>query len=162
MIAVIEASSAPELRSHAPFITRVAFLIFVLAGYGCGRTPDKWERLRPPVYPAGGRLHVDGIPTAGVSVHFESVEHPCTASGVSDASGNFTLQTFTPRDGAVGGEHRVRIEQLVNASPEAPVPVIENKLPTRYANPDQSGLTATVDPQGENRFEFDVKTTEKR
>lgn len=162
MTAFATATPLSGLKGRVPILIRVASLGLLITVSGCGRSPDKWEKLRPPVYPAGGRMLVDGIPTAGVSVHFESVAHSCTASGVSDASGNFTLQTFTPRDGAVGGEHRVRIEKLVNKSPEAPVPVIVNELPARYARPDQSGFAATVDPKGKNRFEFDVKTTENR
>jgi hypothetical protein len=139
-----------------------AFLVFLVLISGCGRTPTKWEKLRPAVYPARGRIIVDGSPMAGVIVHFESVEYPLTASGVSDQNGNFALQTFAPRDGAPGGEHRVRIEKLVNKDPEALVPVIVNELPARFASTDQSGLTATVDPKGPNRFDFDVTTTRNR
>lgn len=129
---------------------------------GCGKRLDKWERLRPPVYPAGGRVLVDGQPDAGVLVMFESSEHPLVASGLCDSSGAFTLQTFGPGDGAVGGGHRVRIEKWVNKDPQAAAPVEVNVLPEIYSIPEKSGLTAAVDPKSRNQFEFDLQTKGKR
>lgn len=143
----------------APLILSLA-CVAVLCG--CGKRLDKWERLRPPVYPAGGRVLVDGQPDAGVLVMFESTEHPLVASGLCDSSGAFTLQTFSPGDGAVGGGHRVRIEKWVNKNPQAGAPVEVNVLPEIYAMPEKSGLTATVDPKGRNQFEFGVQTKGKR
>ena len=123
---------------------------------GCGQRVDKWAAKRPKTYPAKGRVLWDGKPEAGVVVSFDSPSHNVSASGFTDADGGFTLQTFKSRDGAVAGDHVVRLEKRVIKDPSAVVPVEVVVLPPIYANPAKSGLKATVTEKGPNEFTFEV------
>lgn len=64
---------------------------------------------------AGGRLMCDGRPVANVTVIFEPIASGNSAlSGKqalaeTDAQGEFQLSTYSTRDGAVVGKHRVRV-----------------------------------------------------
>ena len=68
--------------------------------------------------------------------------------------------TFVPGDGAVPGEHAVMIskkEEIVDpAAPDSPYKRMRDLLPTRYGNPAQSDLSATVEAGAENDFTFEL------
>ena len=107
-------------------------------------------RTHPLPGSAGSRIHgrvsPDVEPTKGLS-----------ASGLTDADGAFTLQTRfagAALPGAVAGTHRVVVIPPPAASGDAteilPVPI-------RYADYQQSGLTAEVTASGPNAFTFDLK-----
>ena len=99
--------------------------------------------------------------------------------GITDASGSYTLTTFSAGDGAVAGDHKVTVtktdrpvvdaksdgsvadtgdepeeQQGRNGSKKGGEP--ENLLPEKYASPETSGLTATVSESGENKFDFQI------
>lgn len=151
-----------DASSRAPALVLACFLACLVLASGCGRRLDKWERLRPPVYPAGGTVLIDDLPQPGVLVIFESTDKKISASGLTDGGGRFVLQTFVPGDGAIGGAHDVRIEKWVTRDPQAAHPVQDNVLPKLYASPDKSGLKATVEPRGRNQFEFRLTMKESR
>jgi hypothetical protein len=93
-------------------------------------------------------------------VEFSSDVEPTkglSANGLTDADGAFTLQTRfagAALPGAVAGTHRVVVIPPPAASGNAteilPVPI-------RYADYQQSGLTAEVTAPGPNAFTFDLK-----
>jgi hypothetical protein len=64
-----------------------------------------------PLYPAKGRLVVNGQPAAGVRVVFHHVEDwgekSIVPQGWTDSEGRFELQTYRVKDGAPPGEYRV-------------------------------------------------------
>ena len=131
-------------------------LATVCLAAGCTQRVDTWAAKRPKTYPASGRVLWDGQPEAGVVVSFDSQSHNVTASGFTNADGVFTLQTYTSRDGAVAGDHVVRLEKRVAKDPSAEVLVEVVVLPPIYANPAKSGLKATVTDKGPNDFLFEV------
>jgi hypothetical protein len=141
-----------------------ACLLFGMLTSGCTRHyEDAFSRQRPARAPAGGSVTYLGSPVEGATVIFVT-EHSgrfYNAMGQTDSAGRFTLQTFRPRDGAVPGSHRVRIEKLTFSEPPADLPlqasftaVETSHLPKKYRSHDTSGLTAEVVAKGPNEFAF--------
>ncbi|MCU0703771.1 MAG: hypothetical protein MUF18_07320 [Fimbriiglobus sp.] len=99
---------------------------------------------RTPTFEVRGKL-TDGVkPLADVQVVF----HPVNAGpdtpkprGKTNTSGEFKLTTYDANDGAPAGQYKVSVElwKTVNAD-SGPV----NQLPAKFADPEKSGLTATV------------------
>ena len=145
----------------------IIITIVAVTGGGCScRREDKWTRMRPPTYPAGGTLLVDGKPMEGVKVQFERPPaadgRPWVAFGYTDSRGRFRLQTFRDGDGAVAGEHVVLVEwvtfeQLPKPAGAEVAPTREvSRLPARYRSAKTSGLTATVVSGGGHQFSFSI------
>ena len=159
----------PRLPGHAGW--RGACLVLIatamLTSGGCScRREDKWTRMRPPTFAAGGTLLVDGKPMEGVKVQFERAPgddgRPRVAFGYTDARGRFRLSTFRDGDGAVEGQQGVMIERVTTENlPKPPgaevAPAREvSHLPERYRSAKTSGLTATVSAGGRNEFSFSI------
>jgi hypothetical protein len=113
---------------------------------------------------AGGTVTVNGQPMADLAVMFTPQGAGRPAVGVTDASGHFDLATFAPGDGAAPGTHIVTIvENSTQPPPDHGTPEFEAwsklppKVPVKYGDPKQSGLSATVTPGQENSFTFDLK-----
>lgn len=114
--------------------------VLCLAPAGCGSNG-------PTLYPVKGKVvSADGKPLEHATVVF----HPTGSTdpnavkprGKVAADGTFTLTTHAADDGAPPGEYRVTVEQwLAGARADEPP---ANRLPQKYADPQQSGLTATV------------------
>ncbi|MFO0954784.1 MAG: hypothetical protein U0835_27210 [Isosphaeraceae bacterium] len=100
-----------------------------------------------PTYAVTGRVVLaDGKPlTAGrvTLIAADGLKPP--ASGEIGADGRFALTTKDPKDGAVPGDYKVRIEPAAAAAKpqgRARGP----KFPLTYVDEDSSGLTVTVKP----------------
>lgn len=118
------------------------------------------------VYPATAKVTHDGQPVEGARVSFSSVDQQRSASGTTNAEGIALLTTFDHGDGAVPGEHRVKISKdeievikeadLDNPMSQAEIKTIHH-LPQKYGNYRSSGLSASVATDEEaNSFEFDL------
>jgi hypothetical protein len=59
------------------------------------------------VIPVEGVVTLDGKPLPGATVSFMPVEAGRSATGQTDADGNFRLTTFRTEDGALPGEYKV-------------------------------------------------------
>lgn len=139
------------MRPHA------VALIAVFTFAGC--SAEKINR-PDPVTVTGVVTH-NGNVVEGADVVFEPAGHTYAAAGRTDASGTFTLTAFDPNDGAVPGEYKVTISkrkitsQGAAASDDAPQTVKQEiLLPLKYADPNSSGLVASVKAGTENKFEF--------
>lgn len=130
----------------------------VLAG-GCSRRVDKWVQRRPPTFRGSGTITCDGVSVGDALVTFDSLEHNLTAVGRTDTQGRFVLKTWVANDGAVAGEHRVKISKIeATGYDQEGYPLgFVNRLPDRYGE-ESSGLTATVQPKHGNIFNFDLST----
>lgn len=146
---------------------RVAGLLLLLGLLaGCSRYhEDAWSRQWPKRVPSGGVVTYRGAPVEGALVVFVSERNGriYDAVGSTDAQGRFFLRTFRPRDGAVPGSHRVKIEKVTySARPDnVPrdalfTPQETSLLPVKYRSPQTSGLTALVTEKGRNEFVFDL------
>ena len=127
-----------------------------LSAAGCSSRPDKWAAKRPKTYPAKGRVLWDGKPEEGIVVSLDSKVHNVSASAITDSTGAFKLKTYKTGDGAVAGEHAVRLENRIVKDPNAEIVVEVVILPKKYADAKTSGLTATVLEKGSNEFTFEV------
>ncbi len=151
--------------SHASFtrgrrsVVRWCMLDIVMISSvdGCSRKADKWTQRRPPLFRGSGAVTFDGAAVEGAVVSFASLQQNLTAVGLTDAQGRFVLKTFTPDDGAVAGDHRVRITKIeaTGYNKEGNAIGHVNRLPERYAG--ESGkLEATVEPKHGNVFRFEL------
>ncbi len=104
---------------------------------------------REPLYPVSGQVFYEGKPVEGATI----VLHPLnsaeanapTARGRTDSEGSFTLGTYAAGDGAPAGEYGVAIIWIpADAKRNPKTGSMPNRLPDRYARPETSKLTATV------------------
>lgn len=138
----------------------------VLLVTGCGGGPDD----APSLVSATGVVLYKGEPVSGANVTF-IVENAPIASGSTDAEGKFSMTTGG-RPGAPLGNAKVAISKAsasaaatsnmtaedmakMAAQGQMSLGTTKEELPAKYAQPDKSGLVATLDPDGaKNVFEF--------
>jgi hypothetical protein len=118
---------------------------------------------------ASGTVTHNGQAVEGATVVFSPEGEGRAASGLTDASGRFQLQTLTPEDGVMPGKYQVAIsktqveggmseEQADTSKKGEPTDVpVKELLPKKYKSPTTSGLTAEVTAGGKNEFTFDLK-----
>ncbi len=111
--------------------------------------------------PAKGNVTLDGESVEGAAVMFVPDAGGPTATGVTNAQGQFELHT-TNEPGALVGSHRVtiiksEISGLVNGLPGPGGLKTTWNTPQRYSRPDTSDLTAEV-KKGRNTFEFPLSS----
>lgn len=161
---------------RAPTFTLSLLSLLAVLSAGCGQATDS---NRPETFSVSGTVTQDGQPLEGATVSFHAADGSAGAVGITDASGNYTLTTFSAGDGAVAGDHKVTITKtdrpVIEAKSDGSVADTgdepeeqqgtqssergggpKNLLPEKYASPDTSGLTATVAESGENKFDFQV------
>jgi hypothetical protein len=123
-------------------------LVLLLATFGVvGGCGDG----RLPVAPAKGQVSYQGKPLAFGSVMFQPTVGP-PARGVIQPDGTFQLSTYGANDGAVIGQHKVRIACFEKQRPSDSatgtgrrvVGVGRSFIPQKYTNLDTSGLRVEV------------------
>jgi hypothetical protein len=128
---------------------------------------------RPKTYPVTGKVTLNGEAVEGATVSFQAAKN--SASGTTDANGIYKLTTFAAGDGAVPGQYKVAITKFEGGAPSggaaagssgsasgelpadykapeeggAQPAAPKNVLPSKYADANASGLTATV-TEGQN------------
>src|SRR5207247_1376983 len=158
-------STAVGLRFGASLMLRGSCFVFIIALSGCGSS--RTSRVE-------GVVLLDGKPLAGASVQFVPRGTGHDATGQTDASGQFVMSTFKPRDGAVPGTYKVVIspplgaadttqyataEAAMSAATKSP-PKNEPTTPgflLQYARPDQTPLEQEVPAKGKVKFELKSK-----
>ncbi len=124
----------------------------------------------PELAPTIGRVLLDGEAVAEAGVLFMPTISGPSASGSTDAEGNFRLSTNS-RDGALVGTHQVAISKAETRGISADAQGLSGHvvdggwqfieyLPTRYSQPKNSGLTAEVVAGVENTFTFQLTESE--
>jgi len=137
-----------------------AVVVAALAGCGGSRTS-----------PVEGIVLLDGKPLVGASVQFVPQGTGRDATGQTDASGEFSMSTFNPKDGVVPGDYKVVIspplgtpdttayasaDEAMAAAAKRPAKKISSGLPEKYTRPDQTPLTQTVPVK--EKLKFDLKS----
>jgi hypothetical protein len=118
---------------------------------------------KPQPLAASGQFTYQGRPLAGATVSFLSEDGKVSASGETDAKGDFTLSTYQRGDGAPAGRYKVLVTiDAFEISPQGlPVPKKRGgpavTLPERYGSIADTPLSAEVTPDGPNRFVFALK-----
>ena len=124
------------------YLGLVALMVVALGLSACGKSDG-----RKPTFDVNGRVLLDdGKPAEHATV----VLHPLDDSGPDvvkprgkvTADGSFKLTTYDGNDGAPSGEYRVTVELWLSSGRGDEGPT--SRLPTKYAKPETSGLTATV------------------
>src|SRR4029077_11396678 len=112
---------------------------------------------------------LDGKPLENAYVNFVPIgADMLTASGTTDASGNFALETGSgpaAKPGAIPGRYKVCISSLVKpdgtrvvfdpSKPPAMQLALES-LPSRYSEAADPLLEATIKPAGEEDLKFEL------
>lgn len=146
-------------------LNRIAALLvtFLVASSGCGDAGLSGTNV------VTGVVTYKGTPVDGASVTFSPTGEGRAASGFTGTDGTFTLTSLNPGDGALAGTYDVIIAKIETSggmsveeaeaylqqhNQPPPAPKSKDLLPTKYKNPAQSGLTATVSDGGENHFTF--------
>ncbi|WP_435006619.1 hypothetical protein P12x_004136 [Tundrisphaera lichenicola] len=119
---------------------------------GCGSSG-------PELASVSGQVTYQGKPvTLGMVTFLPLNPDGRTATGQIDSSGNYTLQTQNPGDGALLGDYRVTIfaqdNPVLDYIPKKKVPP-KRLVPEKYEKPDTSGLKETVN-SGSNTINFDL------
>jgi hypothetical protein len=150
---------ARRLLSAGPVVLALAMAT------GCG--DRRASNARPKVVSAGGVVRLEGRPLEGALVTFTNAT--LSASGRTDAEGRFTLTTYESGDGAAPGKHTVTVSkvQLPERDPAAvpmrrtagmpPSPQARSLIPSRYADPATSGLSADVGDGGSTDIVIEIK-----
>ena len=104
----------------------------------------------PQLAPVEGVVMLEGEPLEGAVVLFQPSEGGKPATGLTDAAGKFVLSTHEQGDGAQVGVNKVSVtKELPSANAanveEGEITDVELGTPARYASPDLSGLTVTVE-----------------
>ena len=134
-----------------------AAMIGLLAGCGGG---DRVE-----VYPATGTVTYRGQAADGaeVTLYWAGDAVPDRRfpipSGIVGGDGRYELTSFEPADGAPPGDYRATVVWLEALKPgENPEAIARgDRLGARYANPETSGLSATIEPRGNALPPFDLQ-----
>jgi hypothetical protein len=129
----------------------IAMLSFGLVG--CSKSEGT------PVYPVTGKLvgaDGKGIPHATVIFHPTNGDASSPKPRATTATdGTFSLTSHNTGDGAPAGNYRVTVELWLNSGKGDDAPT--NRLPQKYAKPDESGFTATVNTSPTELQPFVIK-----
>lgn len=128
--------------AHWRIVTALGALLVVLGSGGCGN-----REFRLPTTSLGGKVTVDGRPISnGIVAAYRDGSKVMEAS--IEVDGNYTFSD------PPSGEYQLTVTRTDTPSPYGrPV-----KLPTRYADPAGSGLTATVASDQANTQDLSLRT----
>ena len=132
---------------------------------------------RADVYKTKGKVTYLGNAVIGAVVTFAPQGTQPVAIGRTNDAGEFTLTTYGGGDGAAAGDYKVLVTLTVTSAPEA-APAggahdaeppggshsaaaaksrVGSLLPEKFSDPDQTPLTAKVEPGGANDFTLELK-----
>lgn len=147
------ASTGPS--SQRNYVSALIAIMAIAATVGCGRA-DMGR--------VSGVVTFGGKPVADAVVSFRPKNRPM-AAGRTDATGRFTLNTYSKGDGVVKGVNRVRIEPWTPAPEAVPEPGQDPRpwkdaeradIPKKFRQEDTSGLTVEVIAGKRNEFTFEL------
>jgi hypothetical protein len=149
-----EAAPAGPPSPRRSVVALIAMMV-IAATVGCGRA-DMGR--------VSGLVTFGGKPVADAVVSFRPQNRPM-AFGRTDATGRFTLNTYSKGDGAVKGVNRVSIEPWTPAPEAVPEPGQDPRpwkdleradIPKKFRQEDTSGLTVEVIAGKRNEFNFEL------
>ena len=153
--------------------TILSLCLIALCSAGCGSGTPKG---RLPVYKVTGLVTYKGKPLPDADITFFNAEANRSAFGRTNSEGQYELTTYAPRDGALEGTHKVTVTKIPPVPPTptpAPVdspdyvpptanqstdpPRPKSEVPEKYGKADESGLTATVVKDGDNKIDLPLE-----
>lgn len=144
----------------------ILVLTMVIAGCSDGSTASG-----PRPVPAAGMLtyNATAVPDATISLIPNDPSQP-GAVARSDSTGAFKLTTGDRGEGAMPGDYKVSVTAIVYEGGENPGSVEEGNynpnakpatpkyiVPQKFSNPETSGLTLTIPPEGTTDIKLDLK-----
>ena len=107
-----------------------------------------------------GTVTLDGKPVENAEVFFNP-KAGRMATGVTDATGHFSIATTKPNDGAKPGDYVVTLGEYYPAGVVPPLPKDGGQFPSRfppqYGDPARSPLTVHVERGAKNDFPIELK-----
>ena len=151
------ADEAPPAGPPSPrrSVAALIAMMVIAATVGCSRA-DMGR--------VSGVVTFGGKPVADAVVSFRPKNRPM-AAGRTDATGRFTLNTYSKGDGVVKGVNRVRIEPWTPAPEAVPEPGQSPRpwkeperpdIPKKFRQEETSGLTVEVIAGKRNEFNFEL------
>ena len=137
------------------YVVALIAMMVIAATVGCGRA-DMGR--------VAGVVTFGGKPVADAVVSFRPKNRPM-AAGRTDATGRFTLNTYSKGDGVVKGVNRVSIEPWTPAPEAVPEPGQDPRpwkdleradIPKKFRQEETSGLTVEVIAGKRNEFNFEL------
>ena len=130
-----------------------------IASCGCWNAA---EAERQPVFPARGKVSVNGRPAENALVVFHPTHSNSTIalrpSGRTAPDGSFILSTYESGDGGPAGEYIVTISwPELPSGPNPDTDLAPDRLKGRYADPARSKLRARLAEQENLLPAFDLK-----
>ncbi len=139
---------------------------------GCNQADDGL----PKTVPAKGKVVVDGTPIEGAVIVLMQDTGSNFARGITDRNGDFSLDSFESKKGAVPGSYKATISKTVTVekATKMSASLMEeakaaaggddsmlnaswvNDLPNKYSNPTTSGLTVTIPDTGASDLKFEL------
>lgn len=106
------------------------------------------KELGPRTVPAKGVVTLDGQPVEGAAVVFVSDGGSSSAMGMSDEEGNFSLDAFEYKPGAVPGTYNCIITKTVEITSETPkIKGEEAEHAAENGEPQQLGVENALPPK---------------
>jgi len=125
-------------------------MLVVLCISGCSGSGE-------PIADVSGTVTLNGTPVPQTQVMFEPTAGGRSSVGMTDADGNYTLTYLHEGDGALIGEHLVRLTTRRGTKRDdqgrVVVAGVEEKFPPEYNS--ESTQKVTVE-SGDNEINFDV------
>jgi len=143
----------PACIMQAGRLHYAAVLLAAVLLAGCGGESG------PSLTPVSGTVSYKGQPARDVDVVFTPKAGASAASGRTDASGKYTLTTYSAGDGAAPGEYVVTISVPLDMPADMPSTGVAprpkplasaTQIPGKYANAATSNLSAKVE-EGESQ-----------
>ena len=141
-----------ECRRWLPLVP----LLLVVCAPGCNRGPAMGK--------VSGSVSLDGTPLKFGSVMFQNVSGGQPSVGEIQPDGSFVLSTFRPEDGAIVGNHKVRVVCYSTQDPanKRSGPMGDSLgallIPRKYASLGTSGLSAEVTAEGLEDFKIELSS----
>lgn len=132
-------------------------LSFAATSQGCGEK-------QPATYPTRGRVAFsDGKPVMLGTVELLSENGKWNAQGAIQPDGTFVLGTFTSDDGAVAGNHKAIVMQLI-VSDGLPKHSMDHGDPVDpfYGSYSSSPLTASIQASESNEITLTVERAKRK
>lgn len=92
----------------------VLFLLFSISAIGCGNSD------RPSLANASGKVTLDGQPVAQATVTFVPVDGGRPSTAITDAQGQYTMNSFDDAQGAIVGDHNVSVMKIDGPGAQLP------------------------------------------
>jgi hypothetical protein len=137
-----------EIPENSLSVAAMLALAIIVAG-GCSNS-GQFETSR-----VSGTVTLDGKLVQGGHVSFIP-ERGRSANGVIGSDGTFELTTYSPKDGATIGKHRVAVFVTDGKASELDSDVA-SLAPARYQSAETSGITWDVKSGEDNQVQLQLK-----